>query len=170
MEKKEERIEQVYIQVYFWFLLIFQTLIVTYSPEPDTRKGAADAVFIYLSCIPLYGYAYDKKIAPQLLWKLFVPAFYIWQIIFFLYLYNDPMIYKNSVTLNAMFLIMRCPLYWSVANFALITMEADENKRMARTEKRNKFKEKARSFVVILSALALLLLVLCLFIMVRQII
>ncbi len=159
---KEDLIEQIYIQVYFWSLLIVQTLMVIYSQELDSRKGTVNAIFFYLSFIPLYGYAYHKKIASQFLWKLFVPAFFLWESACFLYLYKYPL------TINIMLLIMLGPLYWSAVMYVLITMEPDENKRMAMTAKRNKVKEKFKSFFVICCALAFLMLVLSFFVMIRN--
>jgi hypothetical protein len=158
----EEFVERIYIQVYFWSLLIVQTLMIISSPEPGTAKGMANALFFYLSLVPLYGYAYHKKTASQLLWKLFLLAFFIWEAACFFYLY------EHELTVNAMLLIMLCPLYWSMVNYVLVTMEADESKRATMTDRVKKVKKKFRTVIVICSAMAQLLLVLCFFILIKN--
>ncbi|MFO7965309.1 MAG: hypothetical protein R6U50_15400 [Desulfobacterales bacterium] len=158
---KEDLIERIYIQVYFWLLLIVQTSMVATTQELDTFKGLINTIFIYLSLIPLYGYAYAKQTASQTLWKLFVPAFLIWEAACFLYLY------PNTMSINLLLLIMMAPLYWSLINYALITMEQDEKKQAERAEKRQRIKEKFRSVVVISSSLALLLMILSIVVMAR---
>ena len=160
---KEELIERIYIKVYFWTLLIVQTLMVISSDELGTVKGTVNVIFFYLSFIPLYGYAYQKKTASQSLWKIFAPAFFLWQTACFFYLYPNPYV------INVMLVIMLAPLYWGVAMYFLITMEADENKRTEMAAKRNNVKEKFKSFFVICSALALLLLILSFVVMIRNI-
>lgn len=159
---KEERIQQLYIQAYFWSLLTVETLMIMSSLELASWIGQVNTVLFYLALIPLFGYAYQKKIGRRMFWRLFTPVFFLWEAACFLHFYNNPL------SINMMLLIMLAPLYWSMAAYTMIAMEPDAVRRRQITEKMDAFREKFRTVIVICSGLALLLLMLSLYVLIRD--
>ena len=151
----DAKLVKIYLNVYLWLFVLVQTLLLWLGSELASPRGIMNTAFTYLSFVPLFGYIYDKKIPTRGLWRLFIVLFFLWQIASFAFLYPLP------VHIKGLQILMMMPLYWSLAGYAIITVQQDEAKKAAIIQKRDDFKERSKTIVSIICSLAMLLLILC---------
>jgi len=156
----EKTIAFIYLNVYCVLLFVIDAFLALFHAELETPKGMANVLLDYIGLIAVLGYAYDKKMASKYIWLLFALIFVGWKI--YGYVHLD----KNPLQIKAMIIIMYAPMFWSIILYPLLTMEEDEIKKTTIALKRDKLKERFKSFYVIFSALSFLILVLCLAVMV----
>lgn len=150
----EETITKIYFMVYFWLLLTVQTILVVSGPALELKAGIINIIMTYTSFIPLYGYAYDKKISTKTFWQVFAVIFLLWEISCYVVIYDNPF------HINLLSIVMQGPLYWGVVMYGVITMEESAAKKALFMEKRDYYKERFKSIFVIGDAFAMLLLIL----------
>ena len=158
----DDQIAKIYLIAYFWLFLAVQSALVYFGTELESPRGIINTAFTYLAFVPLYGYTYDRQIPTRGLWRLFIVLFFLWQIAAFSWLYGHPL------KIVLMQILMMLPLFWSLVGYALITVQQDEAKKTAMIRQKDDFKDRSKSFVVIAGALAMLLLMICLFIMLNN--
>ena len=158
----DDQLSKIYLIAYLGLFVVLQTGLVYFGSELESPRGIINTAFTYLAFVPLFGYTHKKQIPTRGLWRLFIIIFFLWQIASFSFLY------PLSFSVKLMQILMLLPLYWSLAGYALITVQKDESKKAVIIQKRDDFMERSKSFVVIIGALAMLFLLLCLFTMIRN--
>jgi len=161
-DMNDKLIARLYMLAYFGLLFATQTLLVLFGTELASPRGVINTVFTYLAFIPFFGYIQDKIFPTKDLWRLFGVLFFLWQVSGLFFFYDHP------AKIKFMIFMLLAPFYWGVAMYAMVTVEADSGKKMARRSKMDAFKEKYRSIIAITSAFSMLLLCLSLFVMIED--
>ena len=161
-EMNDAQISKIYLTAYLALFFMVQTVLVWLGTELDSPRGIINTVLTYLAFVPAAAYVYDRLLPFSVLWRLFAGLFFAWQILGFFYLYDHPL------RIRLIQVLMTGPLYWSVGGYALITACDKPDRKSALVKKRDELKEKPKGLMIIASALAMLLLMICLFVMIQN--
>ena len=119
-------------KIYFWIiaLQLLGVPIGAYYFSSISIMDIANWVFVALGVVGLYGFVYQKALLTEKFWKLFLPAFVIWDILFLVIWLPNQVTQEpvDSYEIKTLFIfLIVLPQYIGIYRYAFNRLELWQN-------------------------------------------